>query len=294
MAHIRLEKVRREWNEARFYEMTITASLFGDWVLERRWGRIGCEGERKTDIHLSEEAVRQAALSVAAEKQAGGYRIVADEIGIPALPGAFGSAAERRLLVADELDRLLDELPSRDSRFGTIVASLATACRRTGRSLKAARATPGARGAWALDDTEYRIRARIFQLLDELVTGAIGPDEAERISFRLIQDATGALPEGGVVGFVPRTLWSALDLPLEEALGGAPGLNGVRQGLAERGLLSVGQLVQAPYGDVLAAAGGRRDVVARVEERLRRYGLRLGTRVPGWKAPPGGHGQAAG
>lgn len=127
-----------------------------------------------------------------------------------------------------------------------------------------------------------------------MVAGALGPDEAERISFRLIQDPSGAMPEGSVVGFVPRNLWAALDLPLEEAFGGTRGLDGVQQALARLGIETVGSLIQAPFADILAAAGGRREVVARIEERLCRYGLRLGTRAPGWEAPPGADSRAAG
>lgn len=36
-------------NKRRFYQMTVQRDLFGEWVLMREWGRIGCAGRSKSE-----------------------------------------------------------------------------------------------------------------------------------------------------------------------------------------------------------------------------------------------------
>ena len=49
MQSIDLEKRIPRQNLYRFYRMAILPSLFGEWSLEREWGRIGTRGRMRLD-----------------------------------------------------------------------------------------------------------------------------------------------------------------------------------------------------------------------------------------------------
>ena len=170
MAYVRLERTCRHDNTLKFYEIEVTRDVLDDWVTERRWGRIGHEGgSARNGFRLEAEAVENAR-SFCREKLGRGYHVVADPDGL--VPTDAVSAEDwhaRMLRAADELDRLGAALPMRDSRFGRIVELLASACRQR-RQAAQPPVLKSQQAAWALDDTDYRIRARIFQLLDELVS----------------------------------------------------------------------------------------------------------------------------
>ena len=285
---IRLEKLRRDENAARFYLIEAEPDFLGQWIVDFNWGRIGCDGQAKRLAFPDRSAAIMAAKGVAEAKLSRGYAIVSGDLDGMQPPASHGSSGAARLLVADELDRLLASLPAhRDSRFARIAASLASACRPTGRSRQSARAEPRQRAAWVYDDTEFRIRARIFQLLDELVAGALGPDEAEQVCFRLVQHGAHGAQSRAVVALVPRTLRPALDRPLEEVLTGAA-LAPLRQNLAASGRTLVGDLVALPFAEVLALAGGRRSLVRTVEARRAGLGLRLNASTGDWPCAAAG------
>lgn len=50
---IHLQSVDQSRNRARFYSMAVVRDLFGDWVLVRRWGRIGTTGRSSTRMYAS-------------------------------------------------------------------------------------------------------------------------------------------------------------------------------------------------------------------------------------------------
>lgn len=60
---IHLEKHDSEKNQARYYRMSILPNLFGEWTLQREWGRIGQGGRVRLDLFRS-EAEAERALSV--------------------------------------------------------------------------------------------------------------------------------------------------------------------------------------------------------------------------------------
>ena len=47
---IRLERHDMAKNIARYYRMTVTPNLFGEWTLQREWGRIGKGGQVRLDL----------------------------------------------------------------------------------------------------------------------------------------------------------------------------------------------------------------------------------------------------
>ncbi len=58
MVSVRLERVRRECNELRFYELHVDQDFFGRWVLQRCWGRLGTDGQRRSrDYGSRDEAL---------------------------------------------------------------------------------------------------------------------------------------------------------------------------------------------------------------------------------------------
>ena len=60
---IHLEKHDPDRNVARYYRMSVHPNLFGEWTLQREWGRIGQGGRIRLDLFRS-EAEAELALSV--------------------------------------------------------------------------------------------------------------------------------------------------------------------------------------------------------------------------------------
>lgn len=74
---IRLEKINHIRGQSRFYELDIHKTLFGDWCLQRKWGRIGNAGGRTMeDVFVSEEAAEQALDFLKEQKQRRGYATI--------------------------------------------------------------------------------------------------------------------------------------------------------------------------------------------------------------------------
>lgn len=62
-----------EDNVARFYVLSIEATLFGGAALVRDWGRIGTRGRRRLDLHPDAVTARVALHAWLARKQSRGY-----------------------------------------------------------------------------------------------------------------------------------------------------------------------------------------------------------------------------
>jgi predicted DNA-binding WGR domain protein len=63
-------------NMARFYQISIEASLFGDWTVVRRWGRIGSRGRTQLEFceNVGEASIRIEQIVHAKHRR--GYRII--------------------------------------------------------------------------------------------------------------------------------------------------------------------------------------------------------------------------
>lgn len=68
-----LTKTESDANMHRFYRMDIVQGLFGDWGLLRNWGRIGSSGQVRTDWFETEEAAKDAWLTLHMQKAKRGY-----------------------------------------------------------------------------------------------------------------------------------------------------------------------------------------------------------------------------
>jgi predicted DNA-binding WGR domain protein len=71
--HLVLDRRDPGANMARFYVLSIEASLFGDATLIREWGRIGTAGQRKIELHDSEGSAKEALETWLRRKQRRGY-----------------------------------------------------------------------------------------------------------------------------------------------------------------------------------------------------------------------------
>ena len=58
---------------ARFYVLSIEASLFGNPTLIREWGRIGTGGQRKVELHDDKDGAREALEMWLRRKRRRGY-----------------------------------------------------------------------------------------------------------------------------------------------------------------------------------------------------------------------------
>ena len=74
----RLIKVVPEENKRRFYALRTLPTLFGDWALQREWGRIGAGGRLRHDLYCDEGEALSALTRLAQTKVQRGYRSAAD------------------------------------------------------------------------------------------------------------------------------------------------------------------------------------------------------------------------
>nr|QCL10143.1 WGR domain protein [Rhizobium rhizogenes] len=59
---------------ARFYELSLEPTLFGETSLVRIWGRLGTRGQQRIDVFSSERRAVEAFLALLRQKRAKGYR----------------------------------------------------------------------------------------------------------------------------------------------------------------------------------------------------------------------------
>jgi predicted DNA-binding WGR domain protein len=72
-----LHRINPEQNMARFYQVEVTPDLFGEIVLERRWGRIGGNGQCRMSSYPSIPLAEAAASGLIRAKIGRGYRVAA-------------------------------------------------------------------------------------------------------------------------------------------------------------------------------------------------------------------------
>ncbi len=70
---VRMTRIDREKNMARWYEIDVQPTLFGEYTVERHWGRIGYSGQSKTFWLNDEPTADQMPKSVSAIKARRGY-----------------------------------------------------------------------------------------------------------------------------------------------------------------------------------------------------------------------------
>ena len=65
----RLEKRDPDKNLARYYRMSVLPNLFGEWTLQREWGRIGQGGRVRLDLFRSALEAKSALKLLESAKQ---------------------------------------------------------------------------------------------------------------------------------------------------------------------------------------------------------------------------------
>jgi predicted DNA-binding WGR domain protein len=70
---VRLTRIRPERRERRFYRLEIVTDLFGTILLRRCWGRIGMDGQHKSQAFADIGAASAALTRQAARKRRRGY-----------------------------------------------------------------------------------------------------------------------------------------------------------------------------------------------------------------------------
>jgi len=68
-----LTRIDASQNVHRFYRMEIAPGLFGDWALDREWGRIGQSGQVRVDWYDTEGAAKNARFDILMQKAQRGY-----------------------------------------------------------------------------------------------------------------------------------------------------------------------------------------------------------------------------
>ena len=63
-------------NMHRFYQITVSPGIFGDWSLVREWGRKGSPGTVRKNWYSSADAATQAGEQIVSAKQKKGYLII--------------------------------------------------------------------------------------------------------------------------------------------------------------------------------------------------------------------------
>lgn len=72
-----LHRVDLDLNMARFYRVEVLPDLFGEVIVERRWGRIGGRGQSRTASYPSILSAEAAACELVRVKERRGYRTAA-------------------------------------------------------------------------------------------------------------------------------------------------------------------------------------------------------------------------
>lgn len=72
-----LHRVDPDLNMARFYRVEVLPDLFGEIIVERRWGRIGGRGQYRTTSYPSICLAEAAAFGLVRTKERRGYKVAA-------------------------------------------------------------------------------------------------------------------------------------------------------------------------------------------------------------------------
>lgn len=78
---VRMTRIDPEKNMARWYEIDVQPTLFGEYTVERYWGRIGSSGHSKTFWFNDAPTADQMAKSVSAIKVRRGYVKISSAVG---------------------------------------------------------------------------------------------------------------------------------------------------------------------------------------------------------------------
>lgn len=70
-----LHRVDPDLNMARFYRVEVLPYLFGQVIVERRWGRIGGRGQCRVASYASITSAETAAWELVRAKERRGYRV---------------------------------------------------------------------------------------------------------------------------------------------------------------------------------------------------------------------------
>lgn len=65
--------INPELNARRYYDVWVEHDLFGECILVRSWGRIGCYGSQKTERFLNSARTNEKAKRIIASKSKRGY-----------------------------------------------------------------------------------------------------------------------------------------------------------------------------------------------------------------------------
>ncbi len=69
-----LHRIDPDLNMARFYRVELMSDLFGQVIVERRWGRIGGRGQYRLASYPTTSSAEAAASSLVRAKERRGYR----------------------------------------------------------------------------------------------------------------------------------------------------------------------------------------------------------------------------
>lgn len=70
-----LHRIDPDLNMARFYRAEVLPDLFGEVIVERRWGRIGGRGQSRTASYRSTSSAEAAASRLIRAKERRGYLV---------------------------------------------------------------------------------------------------------------------------------------------------------------------------------------------------------------------------
>lgn len=75
-----LHRLDPDRNMARFYRVEVLSDLFGMFIVERRWGRIGGKGQARAASYPSIPLAEAAASGLIRAKQRRGYDLTPDSL----------------------------------------------------------------------------------------------------------------------------------------------------------------------------------------------------------------------
>ena len=70
---VHLVRIDESRNMARFYQLSVEPSLFGDYSVVRNWGRLGTRGRSRTALFCDQKSALLHFLDITKEKKSRGY-----------------------------------------------------------------------------------------------------------------------------------------------------------------------------------------------------------------------------
>ena len=80
--YVRLEKFNHVKREKRYHVLRVTKTLFGDWCVEREWGRMNQTPKKERILHVDQAGAQNEVERLKALDLKNGYAVIPVQMGL--------------------------------------------------------------------------------------------------------------------------------------------------------------------------------------------------------------------